>query len=200
MSRALPANRARWFPRLIHVGVAVGLILGRSQIAALADGGTVRLSETKDAYRITALTSPNPLRAGPIDVSVIVQDAATGDVLPEVKVDLRLASREQPSIVRQFAARCGNAANKLYHSAVFDLPLPGWWNVEIGIDGPRGTAHARFEVEAADRLPRWLSLWPWFSWPALVVALFAVQQAFAVNRTPVRPTPAPRRPRRSRDE
>ena len=154
----------------------------------------------KGPYRISVLTSPNPFRAGPVDVSVIVADAATGDVLPDVKVDLRLAPARQPSDVRQYPATRGNAANKLFQSANFELPRAGLWNVEIDVDGPQGTAQTSFEIEAADKLPRWLSLWPWFSWPFLVVGLFAVHQALAVSRIPGRPTPEPRRSHPPRHE
>ena len=34
----------------------------------------------------------------------------------------------------------------------------------------RAATPAPLNVEAADRLPRWQSLWPWFTWPFLVVA------------------------------
>ena len=39
---------------------------------ACADGGTVRLCEVRDGRRITVLTAPTLLRAGPLDVSVLV--------------------------------------------------------------------------------------------------------------------------------
>ena len=60
---------------------------------ALADGGTVRLSEMQGPYRITALTSPNPFRSGPVEINVLVQDATTGDALPDANVRLSLAAR-----------------------------------------------------------------------------------------------------------
>jgi hypothetical protein len=44
-----------------------------------ADGGAMRLSERAGGYRVTVFTDPTPLRAGPVDVSVFVQDADTGE-------------------------------------------------------------------------------------------------------------------------
>jgi hypothetical protein len=183
----------RPFCRFGTIGLVACFIVGCCQISALADGGTVRISQTKGDYQITALTAPNPFRAGPVDVSVLVQDAATGGALPDAKVTLRIAPRERPSEMHQYRATTSAATNKLFHSAVFDLPASGQWTVEIEIDGPHGPARASFNAEAADRLPRWLSMWPWFSWPFLAVLVFAVHQAFAVNRTPSRPTLVPRR-------
>jgi hypothetical protein len=193
MSNAIPAKAGPMCGRAGELLLAIGMILGGLPLAALADGGILRLSEVKGPYRISVLTSPNPFRAGPVDVSVIVANAATGDVLPDVKVTLHLAPRAQASDVRQYQATRGNAANKLFQSANFELPRAGLWNVEIDVDGPQGTAQTNLEIEAADRLPRWLSLWPWFSWPFLVVGLFAVHQALAVSRIPGPPRPEPRR-------
>jgi len=200
MTHRRATNGKRPLHRLASIGLAACLIAACRPTAARADGGTIRLSETKGDYRISAFTAPNPFRAGPVEISVLVQDAATGDALPDVKVNLRVASGERPSDTRQYPATSGAATNKLFHSAVFDLPGPGRWTVEVDVDGPRGAASARFDAEAADRLPRWLSLWPWFSWPFVAVVLFAVHQAFAVNRTPFRPTPAPRRSLQPRRE
>ena len=60
-----------------------------------ADGGLVRLSVTQGGYRITVFTSPTPLRAGPVDISVLVQDAVTGEGLPEAQVSVRLSTGGQ---------------------------------------------------------------------------------------------------------
>ena len=54
-----------------------------------ADGGTIRLSEQKGNYRITVFTAPTPLRAGPVDISVLVQEAATGEPAPGVQVTIK---------------------------------------------------------------------------------------------------------------
>ena len=44
--------------------------------------------------------------------------------------------------------------------------------MEVAVEGPPGPALLRFGIEADGPAPRWLELWPWFTWPALVVALF----------------------------
>jgi len=48
--------------------------------------------------------------------------------------------------------------------------------VAAAVEGPHGPALVRFGVEADEPPPRWLDLWPWFGWPALVVALFGVHR------------------------
>jgi hypothetical protein len=156
-----------------------------------ADGGTVRLSQRQGDYQITVFTAPTPLRAGPVDVSVLVQDAMTGLPLPQAQVTVRAAPRGRSSAAIVQPATSEAATNKLFRAAVFDMPEPGWWEVEVAIEGEHGPARARFEVEAAEAAPRWLTLWPWLAWPALAIVLFGIHQWLArgkiLTSTPARP-------------
>jgi hypothetical protein len=152
---------------------------------ARGDGGAVRLRQRAGGYEIAVFTSPTPFRAGPVDVSVLVQDAATGEWAPETRVTLRLKGPGARRTMECPATR-GAATNKLFHAAVFELPEPGRWDVEIAVEGPHGPALLRFGVEAAGPAPRWLELWPWFTWPALVVALFGLHRVLVRRRIPLR--------------
>jgi hypothetical protein len=149
---------------------------------ARADGGALRLSERQGRYRVSVFTSPTPLRAGTVDVSVFVQDPATGEPLPDATVTVRATPRGRPGETVECAATTETATNKLFKAAVFDLPEPGVWDVEVLVEGPRGPAAVRLEVEAAEPTPRWRTLWPWFGWPALVVVLFGVHRLLARRR------------------
>src|SRR5262245_49790826 len=144
--------------------------------AARADGGVPRLSERAGSYRVSVFTSPTPFRAGSVDVSVLVQEADSGALVPEVQVTVSAAPRGRPGTFVSNSATTEAAANKLYRAAVFELPEPGWWEIEVAIEGGRGSAHVRFALEAADRPPVWWTLAPWVGWPALVVGLFTVHQ------------------------
>jgi hypothetical protein len=139
------------------------------------DGGAVRLRERAGNYQITVFTSPTPFRAGPVDISGLVQDAATGECVPEAQVTVRVTARATGQVL-EYPATSEAATNKLFHAADFQLPEPGWWDVEVAVDGAHGPAMIRFDVMADEPLPRWLDLWPWFGWPALAVALFGIHQ------------------------
>src|SRR5262249_8102949 len=127
-------------------------------------------------YRITVFTEPTPFRAGPVDVSVLVQDARTGQPVKEARVTVRAALRGRPGEAAVHPATVEAATNKLFRAACFEVPEPGWWEIEVAVEGERGPAQVSFEVEAAEPLPRWLSLWPWLGWPVLAIVLFAVHQ------------------------
>ena len=142
---------------------------------ARADGGAVRLRERVGGYQITVFSSPTPFRAGPVDVSVLVQDAATEEYVPDARVTVRLTAHGTGE-VHEYAATTEAATNKLLRAAEFQLPEPGWWDVAVAVEGPHGPALVRFEVQADEPPPRWLDLWPWFGWPALAVALFGIHQ------------------------
>ena len=129
-----------------------------------ADGGAVRCSERRGDYRITVFTSPTPLRAGPVDISVFVQDVASGEPVPQARILVRATPRDHVGETLSHRATTAAATNKLYQAAVFDLPEPGWWDVEIVIEGPgeaiqvvlrdggRQTAAASVGNDTVDRL------------------------------------------------
>jgi hypothetical protein len=160
---------------------AVALILLGSS-PARADGGTLCLVERAGPYQVAVFTAPTPLRAGPVDVSVLVQDAATGAHVPAARVTIRLTPAGRRGPVLEYPATEEAATNKLFRAAVFELPSAGRWEVEVRVEGPGGAARVRCEVEAGEPLPRWLTLWPWVGWPALAIGLFAVHQALARRR------------------
>jgi len=163
------------------VRAIIGLLLLSSVVRA--DGGAVRLSERAGNYQLTVFTLPTPFRAGPVDISVLVQDAATGECVPQAQVTLRLTAQGSGRVLEQ-PVTSGAASNKLFHAAVFDLPESGGWDVEVSVDGPHGPARVRFPIEAGEASPRWLDLWPWFAWPALAVALFGLHRMLVKRQRP----------------
>ena len=136
------------------------------------------MHEQAGAYQVTVFTSPTPLRAGSVDVSVLVQDAATEECVPDARVTLRLMARGTGRVL-EYPATTEAATNKLLRAAEFQLPEPGSWDVAVAVEGPHGPALVQFEVQADEPLPRWLDLWPWFGWPALAVALFGIHRVLA---------------------
>ncbi|MFT3882163.1 MAG: hypothetical protein QM703_21240 [Gemmatales bacterium] len=155
--------------------VMLVVLFGTSAIHA--DGGTVRLRERAGLYQVTVFTSPTPLRAGAVDFSVLLQNAGTGESVTNAKVMVRLTERSSRRVLEQWATS-GAATNKLYQAASFILPEPGWWDVEVLIDGLK----VHFAVQADQALPRWQELWYWYCWPVLAVVLFGVHQMLIRRR------------------
>lgn len=156
--------------------LVVVVFLLQSPAALHADGGIVRLSERLRDYRITVFTSPNPLRAGPVDVSIFVQDAASGEPIAGARITVQASPRAHPDESIVCPATTEAATNKLFQSALFDLPEAGWWDVTIKVEGLRDPVEVHFEMEADKPLPHVWEMLPWIAWPIIVIVLFFVHK------------------------
>ncbi len=126
-------------------------------------------------------TAPNPPCAGPIDVSVFVQDAETGEPLPATSL-VTLTHRDDPPLVLRAEATSAAATNKLLRAAIVDLPRPGAWEVEVTSRFESREARLRFTVEASPARPEWIVEWPWRVWPLGTIALFGLHRLLARRR------------------
>jgi hypothetical protein len=158
------------------------LLVGPCDETARGDGGILCLSRSEGNYRISVFTAPTPFQVGPVDISVLVQDAITGEVIPKASVTVSLNLRDQPGEPMCYTATDQAATNKLMKAAVFDLPEPGHWVIQVTIGGEQGSAQVDFELVAAQRAQGWPAMWPWLSWPVPVILLFLVHQVLVWRR------------------
>src|SRR6516162_8126595 len=137
-------------PNLVRrlFGVLLISVLITLPAPALADGGTLRMSEEKGNYQIAIFTSPTPLRAGPVDISVLVQNAATHEPVSDVQIVVKAARRDRRGAAIHRPATFEAATNKLFQAVALNLNEPGWWQVEVGLDGPLGEARVALDIEA----------------------------------------------------
>lgn len=179
----------------MRLSVLFGVVLCVIPAVAFADGGTMRLSERHGGEQITVFTSPTPVRAGPVDISVLVQDAGSFETVDNTQVVIHVESVDKPEEILTQTATTSAATNKLFRAAIFELPAAGRWRITADIAGHPSAAEVHFDLEALDRLPSWLTFWPWLLWPFAVVGLFGIHQ-FLVSRR--RDKPPRSRPTRIR--
>src|ERR1019366_4195787 len=134
-------------------------------------GGIVRLCEVRDGRRITIFTSPTPLRAGPMDVSVLVQDVASGK--PVLDLPIVVSAYPIPDPQRSISAHATTEAaiNKLLHAAQLKLPESGAWRIEVIVEGAQKEPALSFDVVVAQPPPPWLDMSLWIGWPRLPLRL-----------------------------
>jgi hypothetical protein len=169
-------------PCLLHVSNALARLLWTCALAssavpatnAVADAGAVRVSQRYGNRQITVFTDPTPLRAGPVDVSVLVQDVSTGGAVLGDSIDIEAAPREIGSATLRHRATSAAASNKLFQAAEFNLPHGDWWKFTVSVRGPHGAIAFDFELEVGEAIPTSYALWPWYCWPFLVIAIFAI--------------------------
>ncbi len=93
-ANARHAGDGRMRNRVAHLLLLAGAILGLGNARVWADGGTLQLVERHGDVQMAVFTAPNPLRAGTVDVSVLLQDAVTGRPLPEIPASVELVPSE----------------------------------------------------------------------------------------------------------
>jgi hypothetical protein len=167
---------------IANIVIFLILLVGTRTHIARADGGRLALVERRGGLQFSVFTSPNPLRTGPVDISVLVQDAETDEPVSDAQVFMSLTLRENPERKIRTTATSAAATNKLMLSALVDLPEPGWWEVEVVCRTDDGDTQVQFATEAGRPLPRWLAVWPWFSWPLGAVLLFGVHRLLVWRR------------------
>jgi hypothetical protein len=149
---------------------------------AFADGGTVLVAAERDDYRITVFMSPTPLRAGPVDISVLVQHGDTGRIVADANVEVSLRSSDANECTIRSLATTGAATNKLFRAALFTLPQPGRWRLSTVVTVDNRQFPVETDVDAAAALPHFSDLWFWTGWPAIAIGLFAAHRSL-VNRS-----------------
>jgi hypothetical protein len=174
---------------LIHIA-ALLCLLGVDRKPALADGGQVRSVCRQGRYQMTVFTSPTPLSAGLVDISVALQDSNTGDIVQDSQITLNISPAfDLTATIRAIATR-ESATNKLLKSALIELPSGGIWKVAVSAAANEMNApiETQFTVDVAPPKPAWISVWPWFTWPVIPIALFGVHRRLVARQLSNRAT------------
>ena len=124
-------------------------------------GGEVQLMEEAGSFLITAFTDPKPLRVGPVDISVLVQDGDGGRPILDAAVTVQLRERGGESLPIITVATRRNSTNKLLYSTQVELLHSGFW--ELTVDVRQQTTSAQVACALVVAPPRsWLlSFWPY---------------------------------------
>lgn len=149
------------------------LLLGVMTARCRADGGVVRALAQDGGLQISAFTSPNPLVSGPVDISVLVQDAQTLAPVSDARIEITITPRDRPYGAVTLPATASAATNKLFRACLVELE-PGRYDILVSCDSAATRGQVRFECEVGAAPAHWATLWPWFTWPVVPVVLFGV--------------------------
>lgn len=144
MKEALLGPGGMW--RAILAGLLTLGALGPTSIA-LANGGTLQVSETVGPYQVSVYSSPSPPRVGLADVSVLVQRAETDEVVDDAQVEITAAPVGHAGSGGTYPATRGQATNRLYYAAHIPLGSEGRWRFEVMVAGPEGSGQVGFEAQ-----------------------------------------------------
>ena len=141
---------------------------------ARTDGGVVIFQRTSAPFAITLFSTEMPLRPGPADLSVLVEQPDGHSPILDAQVFIEL-EHESGTIIRAEATR-SQARNKLLYCSLINLPAAGHWKITLNIRrGDTGTQVLSDLVVAAPQ-PMLLSHWELIAVPPIIIILFILNQ------------------------
>ena len=171
-------NRIVTFTRMADAARMAMLLIALAELAGIrrahADGGAVQFEKSAGPFVITVFTTPAPLRAGPVDISLMVQSRENQRPLLDCQALVQL-HKEGAMSVRSEATHEA-AQNKLLYAAQMNVPEPGLWEIEITIRQGDDSTLIAGELSVAPSNPVLLAYWRSLALPPLFISLFAVNQ------------------------
>ncbi|HEV8039349.1 MAG TPA: hypothetical protein VGP62_10845 [Bryobacteraceae bacterium] len=156
----------------------VAIIL--AQTLAWADGGAVQLREEAGPFVITVFTAPAPLSAGPVDISLLLQNRNGLEPVLDASVSLILRDPSGAEIPARLTRE--QAQNKLLYAAPVTLAKSGKWQLDITIlkNGERTSAKGTIDVAPAPEMTA--SYWSYIAFPPFTIMAFVVRERLIRRR------------------
>ena len=170
-----------------------GLIFFLARIG-WADGGAIQFQGDAESLHVTVFTLPPILSAGPVDVTVLLQDRTKLIPLLDARVTFDLSEQATGSLKKQawsppacaldvplslaaIPARLNHGENRLLYGAIVQVPSSGIWKLKINIerDSKTESVSTLLKVNPPPSPP--LAYWHLFILPPLGVL------GFILNRT-----------------
>lgn len=174
-------------PGIGHWVLGIGFLACALIQESRADGGAVLTQEVVGPYRVTLFGSPSPLRAGPADLSVMLQDAKTGEPILDRTVTLKISAAANPGSEAWVPPCCSMktnsgtvnathaaAQNKLLYAANIVLPSSGPHDLTIRIGADAEYLRTRLAVEPP--APPLTNYWAFLAFPPILIGGFALNQ------------------------
>ena len=141
---------------------------------ARADGGVVMCQRTSAPFTITLFATEMPLRPGPADFSVLLEQPDGHSPILDAQVFIEL-EHEAGMIIRAQATR-SQARNKLLYCSLINLPAAGHWKIRLDIRRGDTRAEVLSDLVVAAPQPVLLSHWELIAVPPIIIILFILNQ------------------------
>src|SRR6202011_3455522 len=159
-----------------------------------ADGGAIQFQGDAGTFHATVFTLPPILSAGPVDVTVLIQDRMKLNPLLDARVTLDLKAEEgatmkkpawsppacalnMPYSLTDIPARLNHGENRLLYGALIQVPSSGTWKLKINIQRDPETESVSTLLKVNPAVSPPLAYWQLFMLPPLGVI------GFVLNRT-----------------
>jgi hypothetical protein len=174
------------------VYLAVLALAFLSLVRGYADGGAIITRQVIDGLELTVLASPAPLRAGPVDVSVLVQKS--GKPILDATVDVSWRSLSSSSAEwlppcctmeaggERIPALRSHSNNRLLYSAIIPMKSVGPSELVIKVFAGEKEVLLSCGLVVGRPLPPVLAFWPWLALPPIAIVGFALHQKLSRSR------------------
>jgi len=142
--------------------------------AAFGDGGTMLLHQDAGAFTVTLFAAPQPLHTGAADLSVMVQDRGSGEVLLDPTIDITVGS-ETVRLAR------GQASNRLLQAATVNFSKPGKWRLTMLVHRGNDLAQLTTECMVEPNRSRATLVWFYVLLPVGIILLFIIHQVLKLR-------------------
>ena len=160
--------------RRLVAAVPASVLLLTCAALLRADGGVVQFRKAAGPFVVTLFSNPSPLRAGPADLSVLVESAQTRAPILDATVSLHL--RSESGRETDAAATHERATNKLLYAALAAIPEAGTWEVQVTVSRQAGHATAGGRIQVLPAPPAMVHYWPYFAIVPCLIGLFILNQ------------------------
>jgi len=146
-----------------------------------ADGGALQFTRSAAPFVIAVFTTPSPLRAGPVDISLMIQSSENQQPVLDCVAHVQLRKEGARSIGSEATHRV--AQNKLFYAAPMNVTQSGVWELEVAISQGNNSASVTGSITVAPSNPVLLGYWRSLAVPPVFISLFALNQWLKRRRT-----------------
>jgi len=152
----------------------VAVVLFAQAHPALADGGILQIQRSSGPFVITVFTAASPLRAGPSDISIMIQDSNNYRPVLDAEVTVSLC-REGGEAIKAVARR-EQSKNKLLYAALLSLPDEGRWMIEVTVVRNSQETMISGPIIVAPQQSFLFACWWTLALPPIAIGLFVINQ------------------------
>lgn len=152
----------------------MGISLLALPMIVQGDGGRVQLQQKADSFLITVFAAPAQLRAGQVDLSVLIQNFENDQPVLDAQVQIIL--RSESGMTARAEATRADAKNKLLYATLVNLPESGRWQIEVEVKHGATKSKVAGFLLVAPAWPLFLSHWRLLALPPFAIALFILNQ------------------------
>lgn len=172
----------------------VTILLGACATIARADGGSVQLQSAAGPFQITVFSEPAVIRAGLVDLSVLVQASPRGEPVLDADVTLGLSPLDNTQVgqqpawappacindvnpeLTQIRANRSQGPNLLLYSTLVRIPTQGRWQLSVLVRSENMAGMAQSVLNVEPPAAPWMNYWHLFAFPLAVVIGFLLRQ------------------------